>query len=135
MRNVLATLTGIICAALITFGFEMIGAFLFPLPEGSKPMDAEWLKDNIHLIPLGAMVLVVFAHALGLVFGMYIASIIAKNSLTPTYIVAAFMSLSTIANLFMIPHPNWFIACDVTGIIIGYILGLKLSKSKLKSTH
>lgn len=130
MRNLLATLTGIICAALLTFIIEMLSTTLFPLPDGAKPMDRTWLSEHMHLIPLGAMIMVAIAHTLGLIIGMYVAAIIAKSSLNPTYIVAGFMGLTTLSNLFMIPHPNWFVATDIIGVLIGIMFGLKLAKSK-----
>ena len=48
MKNVLATIVGLIVASATVYVFEsLIGHNLFPLPEGAKPMDMEWIKDNI----------------------------------------------------------------------------------------
>ena len=46
MRNILATIVGFVIASLTVYIFEsLIGHNLFPLPEGSDPMDMEWIKN------------------------------------------------------------------------------------------
>lgn len=131
MKYVLAALAGLMVAALLTFGFESLGGVLFPLPEGADPMDTEWLKKNMDLIPTGAMIMVALAHVIGIIFGMLVAGLIAKNSMIPSYVVGVLMLLGTIANLFMIPHPIWFMFVDIVGALIGIYIGKTLVSNRL----
>lgn len=132
MRYVLATFAGLLVAAILTFGIESLGSVFFPLPEGADPMDIEWIKNNMNLIPTGAMIMVALAHVVGIICGMLVAGLIAKNSMIPAYVVAVLMLLGTIANLFMIPHPTWFMFVDIVGALIAIYIGKTLVSSKLK---
>ena len=128
MKNVLATIVGLIVAFIITSSFEWLSTQLFPLPADAKPMATEWLKANIDKVPFGAMVLVSIAHGLGIIAGMYVAGKISKVSLTPAYIVATLMVIGTLANLFMIPHPTWFMIADIITVAVGFFLGKSLAQ-------
>lgn len=132
MKNVLATIVGFIVASLTVYIFEsLIGHNLFPLPDSIDPMDMESIKQNMHLIPLGAKVFVVIAHFMGIVFGMLVAAIIAKTSMVPSYIVGALMLAATAFNIIMLPKDMWFLISDALFTIVGFIIGKKLSTNKL----
>ncbi len=128
MRNVLAVLAGLATSMLLVFGIETLGTVFFPLPEGADPTNYEWLKNNIDQIPNGALVMVALAHLLGIVAGMYIASLNSKSSMIPAYIVGVLMLLATVVNLFMIPHPMWFKISDIIGALIGLGIGKSLGE-------
>lgn len=132
MKNVLAAFVGLMTAAIITFGFEALSTIFFPLPEGANPTDVEWVKNNIDLIPTGSMIIVAIAHLIGIICGMFVAGLISKTSLIPAYIVGGLMFFGTIANLFMIPHPTWFMITDVIGALIGIGIGKNLAAHQLK---
>ncbi len=114
MRNVLATIIGFIVASVVVYIFEsLIGHNLFPLPEGSDPMDMEWIKNNMHLIPIGSKIFVVIAHFMGIVCGMFVAGLISKTSMIPSYIVGALMLAATAFNLVVLPKETWFLFADL----------------------
>ncbi len=132
MRHVLATIAGFIVASVVVYIFEsLIGHNLFPLPEGSDPMDMEWIKNNMHLIPTGSKVFVVIAHFMGIVVGMSIAGFISKTSMVPSYIVGALMLAATAFNLIVLPKETWFLIADALLAILGFFIGKKLAKSKV----
>jgi hypothetical protein len=132
MKNILAALAGIMIAAIIIFGLEALSTVIFPLSEGANPTDSEWLKENIDLIPTGAMIIVALAHMIGIICGMYVAGLISKTSLFPAYVVGALLLVGTIVNLIMIPHPTWFMITDVIGALIGIGIGKNLAANQLK---
>lgn len=133
MKNVLATILGLIVASGMVFIFEtLIGQNLFPLPEGANPMDMEWIKNNMHLIPTGAKAFVIIAHFMGIVSGMFVAALISKTSMVPSYIVGGFMLAATLFNIIMIPSDFWFRAADGLFAFLGFLIGLQLAKSKIK---
>lgn len=127
LRRVLAAIAGIIAASISIYLIETLGHLLFPFPEGAKPMDMEWIKNNIDLIPRGSMIAVIIAHGVGIAVGMFVAGLISKTSIIPAYVVAGFMVVATIANWFMIPSPTWFYIADGISVIAGFFFGKSLA--------
>ncbi|WP_040251268.1 hypothetical protein [Psychroserpens mesophilus] len=135
MRNVLATIIGFIVASVTVYIFEtVLGHNLFPLPEGAKPMDMEWIKNNMNLIPMGTKIFVVLAHFMGIVVGMFVAGLISKTSMIPAYIVGLLMIAATFANIFMLPKELWFSISDGAFAFIGFLVGTSLAKKKISSS-
>jgi hypothetical protein len=134
MKNVLATIVGFIVASVTVYVFEsLLGHTLFPLPEGIDPMDMESIKENMHLIPVGAKVFVVIAHFMGILMGMFVAALISKTSMVPAYIVGGLMLASTAFNLVMLPKETWFLAADTVGAILGFYFGRTAALKKITS--
>lgn len=127
LRRVLAAIAGIIAASISIYLIETLGHLLFPFPEGAKPMDMEWIKNNIDLIPRGSMIAVIIAHGVGIAVGMFVTGLISKTSIIPAYVVAGFMAVATIANWFMIPSPTWFYISDGISVIAGFFFGKSLA--------
>ncbi|MFD2916290.1 hypothetical protein [Psychroserpens luteus] len=133
MKNILATIVGLIVASLTVYLFEtLIGHTLFPLPEGANPMDMEWIKNNMDQIPTGAKVMVVIGHFMGIVVGMFVARLISKTSMVPAYIVGGLMLAATIFNVAMLPKELWFSISDIVLAVVGLLIGKSLAKRQLK---
>lgn len=132
MKNVLATIVGIIVASFTVYIFEsLIGHNLFPLPEGANPMDMEWLKNNMDQIPMGAKLFVVLAHFIGIVVGMFVAAIISKKSMVPSYSVGGIMLAATLFNIIMLPKELWFSLSDGILVIVGFFIGKILASKQI----
>lgn len=132
MKNILATVLGFITASLIVYLFEtVLGHALFPLPEGANPMDMEWLKNNMSNIPVGAKLCVVLGHFFGIISGMFVAALISKTSVVPSYIVGILMLIATAFNIIMLPKELWFLIADASLIILGFFLGKKLAQQRI----
>ncbi|AEG99988.1 hypothetical protein [Lacinutrix sp. 5H-3-7-4] len=124
LKNILATVVGFVVASVVVYLFEtVIGHNLFPLAEGAKPEDIEWIKANMQAIPVGSKIFVVIAHFMGIISGMAIAGFISKTSMIPAYIVGALMLLATFATIFMLPKELWFTAADAIFVIAGFFFG------------
>ncbi|MFT5242939.1 MAG: hypothetical protein ACI8QQ_000862, partial [Psychroserpens sp.] len=120
-------------ASLTVYIFEsLIGHNIFPLPEGANPMDIEWIKNNMDVIPTGSKVMVVIAHFMGIVAGMFVAGFISKTSMVPAYIVGGLMLAATIFNVAMLPKELWFSISDIVLAVVGLLLGKSLAKRQLK---
>lgn len=129
MKQVLATVAGFFVAALVVYIFETIlGQTFFPLPEGSEPTNLEWLKENMHVVPLGAKIFVVIAHFIGITCGMSVAGWISKTSIIPAYIVGGLMLAATAFNLFVLPKETWFLLSDAILAIAGFIIGKRIAE-------
>lgn len=132
MKNIIATIIGLIVASLTVYIFEsLIGHNLFPLPEGANPMDMEWLKNNMEQIPIGAKICVVIGHFMGIVVGMFIAGLISKISMIPVYIVGGLMIAATFFNIFMLPKELWFTLSDGVLAFVGFLVGTSLAKKQI----
>lgn len=132
MKHVLAAIVGFIVASLTVYIFEsLIGHNLFPLPESIDPMDMESIKENMHLIPVGAKIFVVIAHFAGIVVGMIVAAIISKSSMVPSYIVGGLMLAATAFNLIMLPKETWFLLADGLLALAAFFIGKNLAQSKM----
>ena len=132
MKNIIATIIGLILASLTVYIFEsLIGHNLFPLPEGANPMDIEWLKNNMDQIPIGAKICVVIGHFMGIVVGMFIAGLISKISMIPVYIVGGLMIAATFFNIFMLPKELWFTLSDGVLAFVGFLVGTSLAKKQI----
>lgn len=125
-RFILAAFVGTIVAFVIIAGIEMISHELYPLPDGMDPTDQESLAAHMQNVPSGALIMVVLAHALGMLAGIWVSAKIARVTKIPSNLVIVFVSLATLANLFLIPHPTWFMAADLIGITIAAIIGNRL---------
>ena len=124
MKKVLATIIGFIVASATVYIFEsLIGQNLFPLPEGSDPMNIDWLKNNMDKIPMGAKTFVVISHFIGILAGMLVAALISKTSIIPSYIVGTLMLVATFYNIYALPKELWFSLSDGIFVVIGFILG------------
>ena len=135
MRQVLATIAGFIVASLTVYIFEsLIGHNLFPLPEAIDPMNMDSIKENMHLIPTGAKLFVVIAHFMGIVVGMYVAALISKTSMVPSYIVGGLMLSATAFNLIVLPKEMWFLLADGILAIVGFFIGKKLATGKIQTS-
>ena len=131
MKNVLATIVGLIVASVSVYLVEKIGHTLFPMPSSIDSNDFESIKNNINLIPKGNMAFVALAHGIGILIGMFVAGLISKTSLVPAYIVGSLMMVISISYYFLIPSPIWFVIADLASIIIGFFIGKKLAHSKM----
>ena len=129
IRNILATIVGFITAGIVVYIFEtLIGHSLFPLPDGAKPEDMEWIKNNMTKIPTGAKICVVVGHFMGIISGMFIAGFISKTSMIPAYIVAVIMILATAFVTFALPKEIWFTISEVIGVITSFYFGKTLAQ-------
>lgn len=132
MKNVLATIVGILVAGITVHIFEsLIGHNLFPLPESVNPTDMEWIKNNMDKIPMGSKIFVVIAHFAGIIVGMFVAAKISKISMVPSYIAGGLMLLATFATIFMLPKELWFTISDGLLAITGFVIGKSLAQKQI----
>ncbi|MEJ6791899.1 MAG: hypothetical protein QNK89_03960 [Lacinutrix sp.] len=129
LRNILATIVGVIVAGFTVHLFEsLIGHNLFPLPDGADPSDMEWIKNNMASIPVGSKICVVLGHFMGILTGMFVAGFISKTSMIPAYIVAGLMILATALVTFGLTKETWFVIAEIIGVITAFFFGKSLAQ-------
>lgn len=132
MKNVLATIVGIVIAGITVHVFEaLIGHNLFTFPEGAKLDDMEWIKNNMDKIPMGSKLFVIIGHFLGIIVGMFVAAKISKVNMVPSYIAGGLMLLATIVISIMLPKETWFLIADCGLAVVAFLIGKSLAKKQL----
>ena len=91
----------------------------------------------MHLFGPKNFIMPFLAHALGTLFGAYVAARIAiKSKMRCAMIVAIWFLIGGIANILMLPSPLWFTILDLAGayLPLGYVGG-KLAMRAVKSLN
>ena len=129
VKNILAVIAGFVLGSVVNMGLIMLSGYIIPPPGGADVTTMEGLKESMHLFEPKHYIFPFLAHALGTLFGAFIASLIAANhKMKMALIIGALFLIGGITNIIMLPSPTWFSMLDLVG---GYIpmawLGYKLS--------
>ena len=132
LRNILAVLIGGVLGMVVNMGLIIIGSKLVPPPEGMNIMDAESIKNNIHLFKLKHFLFPFLAHAGGTLAGAFAAAkLAASRQLMFAMVIGVFFLIGGIVATQMIPAPLWY---NILDLVFCYIpmgwLGWKLSSNK-----
>ncbi len=118
MKTFLATIIGIVVAIAATKGLEILGHNIFPVKLDIDPNNIEELKLIMFKIPVYLLVVIVFAHTLGLFLGFIVSRLIERKSILPLYYISGLMILLAVINLILIKHPTWFIISDLLALLL-----------------
>lgn len=114
LRSVVAVVSGVVLGGLVIGLVEAVGHQVFPLPEGVDPADPEALARVIGELPVGALLFVPLAWALGSVAAGWLAARIASRAQVAHAVIAGSLLLvAGVVNLAMIPHPTWLAVLGV----------------------
>ncbi len=134
LRKGLGALAGIATAVLTVMLMEWLSHTIYPLPAGLDVTDTEALSTYIAAAPLAALLLVLFGYLIVTFDGTFVACLIGR---APPYIyallIAVLMLAGTASNLIIIPHPTWFSASAVVGIIASAWLAKKVATMRVAS--
>lgn len=118
-KNILAVVVGFLVGSIVNMGLIMISGSIIPLPDGVDPANMESLKENMHLFGPRHFIFPFLAHALGTLFGAFIAAkIAASHHMKLALGIGVFFLLGGITNAFLLPAPGWFITVD---LILAYL--------------
>lgn len=128
MRNVLAVLLGVAVAVFAIMAVEMVGRGLYPPPANLRIDDPKAIADYIARAPVLALAFVLLAWAAGAFAGGAVATMAAAGRRPQRFglIVGGVVLVASAMNLWMIPHPLWFVlvtpfACLVPGWLAGHM--------------
>lgn len=130
LKNILAIVLGLVAGSLVNGGIIQISSSVIAPPEGVDVMTAEGLKAGLHLFEPKHFLMPFLAHALGTLFGAFVAAkICAGPKMLYAMIIGFFFLFGGISMIFMVPSPLWFSIVDLT---IAYLpmafLGARLAK-------
>jgi len=107
IRDVLAVITGFIIGNIAIMSLHYVGMIFYPLPEGINISDIIAIAEYVKIAPLGALLMVMFAHLGGTFLAGLSTALVSKN-INTAYIVGGFFTLAGIYNLYVLPSPWWF---------------------------
>ena len=107
-KDVLAIFLGIFAAFLVIAGMEYLSHAIYPMPECDYE-DTACIAEIMKNMPLGAMLFLLLAYAIGSLAGGAVATRMhAENGKRNAIIIAVILLVFGIMNMLMIPHPLWF---------------------------
>ena len=131
MRNAFAIAVGLVVGGLVVFLIYILGPQFFTFPIGANPMDPDSIKQSMHLIPTGAIVLVIVAHFLGIVGGMLASTAVSEESLLPAYVVSGIIILFSIVSSFAMSHPTWSVIVGIISVTGAFFVGRMVAINRL----
>jgi len=111
-RRILGVLAGVVAGVVAIMIVEMIGHAVYPLPPGLDPRDREAIAAFIKSAPLGVMLFVLAAYAIGSFVAGLLARLLGRTR-PPALVAGAILMALGVVNLVMIPHPVWFWAVSL----------------------
>jgi MFS family permease len=115
-RLLFALFVGLLVQGVLVFAIESMGALLHPLPAGLDVSNAEQLRAYMESgeAPFTALLMVVFAYAVGAFGGGFVATKLApRRGLMPALVIGQIALVLVVINLFAYPHPVWMMIASV----------------------
>ncbi|RMG68257.1 MAG: hypothetical protein D6715_02720 [Calditrichaeota bacterium] len=135
-RNFLAVIVGMFVGALTVGLVEILGNFVFPLPRDVDLSTPEAISQAMASIPLGAMLFVLLAWAMGSLVGGFLAAwLAASHHSTMALAVGGILMIGGITTLVQIPHPLWFSVIGLLLFLPAAYLGGKLALHLNPKSH
>jgi hypothetical protein len=125
-------IVGITVAIVTVMIMQKLGHIMFPPPADFEVENTEALRAYVISMPLGAFVFLLASYFIGTFDGVFIACLIARTKYHIFAImIGGLMAILTIVNLIVIPHPHWFSASAVLGIVGSAAMAFWLAKRTL----
>ena len=124
LRSVLSIVIGVFAGGATIMLMEMLGHAIYPPPEGVNFEDPVAVAAMVAAAPVGALLMVILAFAVGAFAGGLVAGFIKPKLQTyQPLVVGAIFTVFGLMNLLMIPHPWWFwlasLACFIPMAFLG----------------
>ena len=115
LKNSIAILIGIVLGGTMNMAFITVSSSIIPPPEGADVTTMEGLKSSMHLFKPKNFIFPFLAHAVGTLFGSFLAAKIASShKIKFAFGVGVFFLLGGIINIVLLPSPVWFSILDST---------------------
>lgn len=129
LRNIFAVIAGVVGGFVSIALVQSLGSTTFPDPTGLNTQDIESIRNYFGELPLGALIVILAAWAIGAFISGLIGSIVAKNKKLKTGMVSGvILLLFAVMNVVAIPYPSWF-------KIVGTLMFIPFAYMGAKSFH
>jgi MFS family permease len=110
IKKIGIVLLGIMVANVLIFGVQSIGHKIYPPGIDLSQASPEKIEAYIAGMPIGAMLMVWLAYAVGSIIGGFTVGKLGKQSfgIQGSYWVGGILTVLGLVNLVIIPHPMWF---------------------------
>ncbi len=138
LRNILATITGLVFGSMVNMGIIMISGSIIPPPEGADVTTMEGLKASISQFEPKHFIFPFLAHALGTFSGALLMSLLASShKIKLGMLIGVFFLAGGTANVFMLPSPMWFNVVDLAGAYLpmGYLAAKWVNSKSTKNKY
>lgn len=132
LRTIGGTILGLLVAVVSIMAIEWVGHQLFPPPPGVDINDPESLRGMLESATIGAKLVVLVAWFAGTLIGAWVADFIARAE-WPRWVVAGFVLLGVLLNVFTINHPGWMIALGIAAPLVAAWIAGRLPRPQLSS--
>jgi carbon monoxide dehydrogenase subunit G len=123
-----ATVAGLLAAASVVGLVEWVNGRIHPMPAGLQVDDLEAMKTWVAGLPTSAFLMLLVAWGAGSFVGAFVARRIATGrSVWPATIVCLLLTLATISNLMMLPHPWWLWPAGIAACLIFGLAGIVMA--------
>ena len=117
VRQIVASIIGIVVAGITVSLVERVGHLLFPVARnGGSVADFVQITDGL---PLASLLFVILAWGSGSFVGGLAAYWISQSRDWPVWVVCGFMLIGTATVLYQIPHPMWMVVTGPVVIVAG----------------
>lgn len=108
IRNICATVLGLIAGMAANLAFVTLDVALYPMPEGVDFADAEGMAAYMATLPLAALLIVVVAHLSQAFVGGWVgARLSTTRPMTIAMIIGTLTLLAGLYNMVTMPLPAW----------------------------
>lgn len=130
-RTLLGVLAGLATMFVVIMLVELLGAQVFPPPDGVDMRDPQVLASAMAQMPLGALAMVVVAWVLGAFAGGWVA---ARVSVAHPRAAAAIVALAVVAGVVLMvlsfPHPLWMTVLGLVLPVPAALAGARLARPR-----
>ncbi len=133
LRKIAGAVAGIVSAVLTVMAIQWLSHTLYPMPSDLDPTDSSAIAAHIATAPVAMLLLVLLSYVSATIDGVLVAAIIGRaKPVAYALLIGLLMLVMTIGNIIMIPHPYWFSAAAILGIVIAAWLAARLATRILK---
>lgn len=123
-RNIISVIVGLVSAIAVFLIAETINSSLHPIPQTLDYKDSIAVKAFHKNQPLTLWLFVLAGWIIGSALCGFLIKLISKNENKKLPITAgSILTLSAMANFFLLPHPAWFIIVGLLIFIPSTLLG------------
>ena len=133
IRKIIALLVGLLAAMALVMAIEGIGVELYPLPDGIDTENIDQMRKHVESLPPQALLIVLSAWIVATVGGGLLACIIAKvKPLLFASLIGLVIMGGSIYTMLEIPHPTWFMAAAIAGILMAIFITVRIARIFVK---
>ena len=133
IRKIIALVVGLLAALALVTSIEGLGYELYPLPDSIDSQNIDQMRQHIESLPPQALLIVLSAWIVATMGGGLLACIISK---VKPLLFASLIGLATMSGsiyiMFKIPHPPWFMAAAIAGILMAIFITVRIARIFVK---